>query len=86
MIRSAAFVLCAALALASAAAVHATEATDQAKPAEQDRVVCKRVKQLGTHFKRKVCMKKSEWAVVKDDSQAAMRTMTSGPPAPKSGS
>ncbi len=86
MKRSAIFVLFAALAFAGTAAVHAEEATEQAQKAEQDPTVCKRVKQLGTHFKRKVCRKKSEWAVVKDDSQAAMRTMTSGPPAPKSGS
>ncbi len=86
MKRSTIFVLATALAFAGTAVVHAEEATEQARKVEQDPTVCKRVKQLGTHFKRKVCMKKSEWAVAKEDSQAAMRTMTSGPPGPKSGS
>ena len=48
-----------------------------AKP-ELNRVVCKKVKTTGSHFKRKVCMKRKEWRSLQEASRRKMDRINQG--------
>ncbi len=48
-------------------------AQHNAQAAEPDKVVCKRVRQTGTHFKRRVCFKRAEWDRMREDAQQGLR-------------
>ena len=46
---------------------------------EQDRVICKRVKVTGTHFRQRVCQKRSVWEAQREDSQEHARRIMDRP-------
>ncbi len=58
---------------AAAAAQAAPEA------AAGDKMVCKKVKTTGSHFKRRVCQKQSVWRAQREASQEEHRRMLSRP-------
>lgn len=74
------------LAAASASAARPDdEAVDKAvlqhnaQAAEPDKVVCKRIRQTGTHFKRRICQKQRDWDHLREEAQRNMRNMNSAP-------
>ena len=48
-------------------------AKDDAGKDDSTRVVCKRIKETGTHFRRKVCLTKQRWDKMQEDAQKDMR-------------
>ncbi len=48
-------------------------AKDGAEKDDSRRVVCKRVRETGTHFRRRVCLTKERWDKMQDDAQRDMR-------------
>lgn len=53
-------------------------ATPEAKPADvvkTDKVVCKKVKVTGSHFRKRVCQKQSAWKRMEREAQRAMKTL-----------
>ena len=53
------------------------EALTQYKRAQLSKsaVVCKRITQLGTHFKKRVCLKRGGWDRVAKESQETVRRL-----------
>ncbi len=47
------------------------EAADAAK-VKEDKVVCKKIKVTGTHFRKRICQKRSVWKEIEEESQRAM--------------
>ncbi|MEM7080831.1 MAG: hypothetical protein AAF513_19605 [Pseudomonadota bacterium] len=78
-IRNSAMYLCSAVLLLSAQGVFAGDKNDKAKAevAGADPVICKRQKVTGSHFKKKICMKKSQWLEQTRQSQRLMDEVTS---------
>ena len=58
----------------------------EAKKQSANKKVCKKVKVTGSHFKQRVCMKRSEWDDMRRDSQRAARDMTGSRSSGSSGS
>ena len=48
--------------------------------AEPERVQCKRIRVTGSHMRRRVCQKRSQWDQLTKDSQRTMRQATDGGP------
>ncbi len=44
-----------------------------AQAAEPDKVVCKRVRQTGSHFKRRICQKQRQWDRLTEEAHRDMR-------------
>ena len=68
-----------ALTLADPDPASAEPAGSAPKAAAEDKVVCKRVKTTGSHFKRRVCQKQSAWRAQREASQEEHRQMMSRP-------
>lgn len=58
--------------------VQAPVASAETSKVKKDRVVCKRVKVTGTHFRKRICRKQSVWQQIERDSQRAMDELTRG--------
>jgi hypothetical protein len=50
--------------------------------ADANKVVCKRVRQTGSHFRSRVCMKKLSWQRLREQDQAALRDIQKQNPQP----
>ena len=48
-------------------------AKDDAGKDDSTRVVCKRIKETGTHFRRKVCLTKQRWDKMQEEAQQDIR-------------
>jgi len=59
-------------AVASSAVESAVE-TQEVAEVDGDRVICKRGIITGSRFKKKICMKWSEWQALEDQSKSAIR-------------
>ncbi len=57
-----------------------------AQAAERDKIVCKRIRQTGTHFKTRVCQKQGDWDYLREEAQRDMRNINSQHDATGSGS
>ena len=68
-----------ALALANPQAPAAAPDGAPANVGAEDKVVCKRVKTTGSHFKRRVCQKQSAWRAQREASQEEHRRMMARP-------
>ena len=49
---------------------------EKAQTADPDMKICKRVSQVGTHFTRRVCYKKSRWARMDRESEQSVRDLS----------
>ena len=68
-----------ALALANPDSPASEPEDTMANLAAEDKVVCKRIKTTGSHFKRRVCQKQSAWRAQREASQEEHRQMMSRP-------
>ncbi len=48
---------------------------EKAKTADPDMRICKRVSQVGTHFTRRICYKKSRWDRLARENQQSVRDL-----------
>ncbi|MEM9620631.1 MAG: hypothetical protein AAF993_03220 [Pseudomonadota bacterium] len=49
---------------------------EKAKKAKKEKVVCKRVKVTGTHFRQRICRTQAVWEEIERESQRAMDELT----------
>ncbi len=48
-----------------------------AQAAEPDKIVCKRIRQTGSHFRTKICHKQRDWDHLREEAQRDMRNINS---------